>query len=165
MAVPAVAVRSDVHPTLRVEFNDGAPRRALVCARVGMGQDDVRRPATTVTRRVCRTVRHWVALALPLLAHAAWAATSQPISGARASPDPAPIDIQRARAVRQHSGRDRPGQGFTGHDDRLRRGLERGTPALPALRVGCGGGGDGLHSSVIRAASVDLISCRRAVAV
>src|SRR5690606_16321663 len=56
--------------------------------------------------------------------------------------DPAPIDIQRPRPVREDVGRDRSCKGLTGHDDRLMRGFQSGAPAVPLLGFVSGGSGD-----------------------
>src|SRR5699024_11220896 len=56
--------------------------------------------------------------------------------------DPAPIHVDCAGPVRE----DVPGDGFlgeglTGEDDRLKRGLQRRAPTIPLLGLGSGWGG------------------------
>src|SRR5262245_30889888 len=76
--------------------------------------------------------------------------------------DPAGVDVQRARAVREYVGGDGPGERLAGEHDRLVRGLERGAPALPLLGVGRGGRGDIPATRIVAVSRLAVGELRRA---
>src|SRR5690606_8425401 len=121
----------------------------------GVVEDDVRWPAAfahVVYRTVAACTRPAVVCALAISFRAEGGMRNGGLFsvGGALILHSAGVDVQRPGAMLQHIRRDRARQRLTGNDDRLERGFQRGAPALPALGVVGGWGGDVDHAAIAR---------------
>src|SRR5690606_4596064 len=125
---------------------DRSPALLVQLFGLGVVEDDVRWPAAfahVVYRTVAACTRPAVVCALAISFRAEGGMRNGGLFsvGGALILHSAGVDVQRPGAMLQHIRRDRARQRLTGNDDRLERGLERSTPALPALGVVGGWGG------------------------
>jgi hypothetical protein len=108
---------------------------------VGLVQHHVRGPATLGVGRLDVAHALRVGVAVRVLRPAVFRVPfGESVAVRVAHAHPAPVDVERPRAVLEDSRGDGADEGLAGDDDRLERGLERRAPALPAFGVRGGGG-------------------------